>query len=152
MLSFFSKKKPDSPPVEVIQGPADPTQSNESGGGDDFIFVERKTSDNDPARLPTQGMGMYPPMPPTFGMGKFPGPPVYPSTSSAASGCDTTAPVPYVQGIPFELAPQLSTKSDFEITQLQVDSILALLTRQMSVDENEEYNFALERSIQNECY
>ncbi|XP_053947992.1 uncharacterized protein LOC128856702 [Anastrepha ludens] len=151
MLSFFSKKKPDPPPEEPIQGPTDPTQTNEGGGGDDFIFVERKTSENDPARPPTQGMGMYPPIPPTFGMNRFSGQPAYPPTTSVAGGYNNATPVPYVQGIPFELAPQLSTKCDFEVTQLQVDSILALLTRQMSVDETEEYNFALERSIQNEC-
>ncbi|XP_018794512.1 PREDICTED: uncharacterized protein LOC108972405 isoform X2 [Bactrocera latifrons] len=130
MLSFFSKKKQDTDfAEEAIQGPTDSTQSNEA-----------------------QGIGMYPPIPPAFGMGRYPGQAVYPPMTNVASASDNVSPVPYVQGVPFELAPQLSSKSDFEVTQLQVDSILALLTRQMSVDENEEYNFALERSIQNECY
>lgn len=151
MLSFFSKKKQDTDSAEeAIQGPTDSTQLNE--GGDDFIFIERKTSDHDPTKFSAQGIGMYPPIPPAFGMGRFPGQPVYPPMTNVASASDNVSPVPYVQGVPFELAPQLSTKSDFEVTQLQVDSILALLTRQMSVDENEEYNFALERSIQNDCY
>ncbi|XP_004524941.1 uncharacterized protein LOC105664408 [Ceratitis capitata] len=150
MLSFFYKKKQgsDTPPEEAIQGPPDPAQVRE--GGDDFIFIERKTTDNDPVKPQTQSMGVYPPMPSTFGIGGFTGHPVYPPVGNAGGG--NVAPVPYVQGVPFELAPHLNTKSDFEVIQLQVDSILALLTRQMSVDESEEYNFALERSIQNECY
>uniref|UniRef100_A0A0A1WKV9 MDS1 and EVI1 complex locus protein EVI1-B n=1 Tax=Zeugodacus cucurbitae TaxID=28588 RepID=A0A0A1WKV9_ZEUCU len=151
MLSFFSKKRQDtdSSAEEAIQGPTDSTQANE--GGDDFIFIERKTSDHDPTKSAAQGVGMYPPIPPSFGMGRFPGQPIYPPMSNVVHASDNVSPVPYVQGVPFELAPQLSTKCEFEVTQLQVDSILALLTRQMSVDENEEYNFALERSIQNEC-
>jgi len=62
-------------------------------------------------------------------------------------------PVNYLQDIPFELALGLASKDRYASTQMQVDSILALLTRQMSVDElAEEYTFALERSVQNECY
>lgn len=143
MFSFFSKKKQDTGfAEEAIQGPTDSTQSNE--GGDDFIFIEQKISDHDPTKSTSQGIGMYPTIPPAFGIGRFPGQPT--------SASDNVSPVPYVQGIPFKLSPQLSIKSDFEVTQLQVDSILALLTSQMSVDENEEYNFALERSIQNKSY
>ncbi|XP_037935626.1 uncharacterized protein LOC119669696 [Teleopsis dalmanni] len=132
MLSFFSKKKdkPDTPPEEAIQGP----QSN----GDDFIFVERKAED-DPPKEPNQPF-VYPPMPalPTSYN-------VYnPTTINSSSG-----PVPYVQDVPFEFAPQLNTNNVFEVTQLEVDGILAVLTRQMSIDAADEYNFTLERSI---CY
>ncbi|XP_067634898.1 uncharacterized protein [Eurosta solidaginis] len=151
MLSFFAKKKQsvDISPEEAIQGPADPTQTNDGGcGSDDFIFVERKPLD-DHSKLSSQGMVIYPPMP-SIPWGRLPA--QTPGYLPKYSGSDNATPVPYVHGVPFQLAPQLSSKSDFEVTQLQVDSILALLTRQMSIDETEEYNFALERSIQNECY
>ncbi|KAI9588932.1 uncharacterized protein LOC119641746 [Glossina fuscipes] len=141
MLSFFSKKKhnAETPPEDIIQGPAVSQEQN----ADDFIFIERR-SDEDPSR---SQRNVYPPMPPVFGT-KINH--LYPRVNG-----NTTigqASVPYVQDVPFVLAPQLCNKTTLDLTQTQVDGILALLTRQMSVGEQEEYNFALERSIQNECY
>lgn len=141
MLSFFSKKKhspPDTPPEEVIQGP-----DSQANSGDDFIFVEKK-----PPAAP-----VYPPMLPAFGSAGLPYPGPYNPTASRPSSSvlnNNTTPIPYVQGVPFELAPELCQKNVYEVTQMQVDGILALLTRQMSVEED--YSFTLERAVQSECY
>ncbi|XP_005188294.1 uncharacterized protein LOC101900568 [Musca domestica] len=151
MFSFFTKKaqNPDSP--VIIQGPST-TNDSQSNGADDFIFVEKK-SDGPEQPTPPQHP-MYPQIPPSAGAYGSPyprypyGPPPVTDTNSVAQN----HPVPYVHDIPFVLAPQLCTKSTFDDTQTQVDGILAFLTRQMSVTEEEEYNFSLERSIQNECY
>ncbi|KAM7347349.1 uncharacterized protein ACRADG_006927 [Cochliomyia hominivorax] len=155
MLSFFLKKQkhtPETPPEEIIQGPVDPAAP--TNGADDFIFVERK-GNNDPAAPTQPSTNMYPPMPPAaFGTGVYPHMPYPPPPSSHGSHSNTVitnqSAVPYVQDVPFVLAPQLC--NTYDITQTQVDGILAIMTRQMSVDEKDDYNFALERSIQNECY
>ncbi|KAH8289743.1 hypothetical protein KR054_010202 [Drosophila jambulina] len=142
MFSIFGKKKPaETPTEEPIQGPADAPRP-----GDDFVFIERKPGPADPA----SGGSMYPPMPPA---GYLPYPPM-PGPRAPGQGRQTgNGPVNYLQDIPFELAPGLASKDSYASTQMQVDSILALLTRQMSVDElAEEYTFVLERSVQSECY
>lgn len=145
MLSFFIKKKQTVDAAEeIIQGPSAST-SNE--GVDDFIFVEKKNH-VDPAPVNPK----YPPLPSGFNSSLYPGQPYPPQGSpTAAMNANQTA-VPYVQDVPFVLAPQLLIKNTSDLTQTQVDGILALLTRQLSVDEIEEYNFALEKSIQKECY
>lgn len=153
MFSFFTKKaqNPDSP--VIIQGPSASTDSQNNGGADDFIFVEKKgerPEQPNPSQQP-----MYPPIPHTAYGAPYPPYPYGPPTAGAASPHSSqqmSGPIPYVQDVPFILAPQLCTKSTYENTQTQVDGILAFLTRQMSVDESEDYSFALERSIQNECY
>ncbi|EDW63027.1 uncharacterized protein [Drosophila virilis] len=148
MFSLFGKRKPaETPTEEAIQGPADqPTKPNV---GDDFIFVERKT-DADPITAP--GGMIYPPMPQTA-YGPMPYPPSLGGRTATGSGPNLNAPASYLQDIPFELSPQLATKDRFNGTQLQVDGILALMTRQLSVDAlAEEYTFTLERSVQNDSY
>ena len=139
MLSFFSKKKQSLETPEFIQG----SDSQTNNDGDDFIFVEKKPTDAGPSQIAP----LYPPVPPGFGSANLP----YPGYNHPAARADNTnnLPVPYVQGVPFELSPHLCSKTTFDITQLQVDGILAYMTRQMSVEED--YNFALERSIQDEC-
>ncbi|XP_030378108.1 uncharacterized protein LOC115626783 [Scaptodrosophila lebanonensis] len=144
MFSIFGKKKPSEPqPDDVIQGPADAQKQN----GDDFIFVERKSDVVDPNTA--TGGGIYPPMPPA----SFTSLPYPPSLGPRTAAGGAALPINYLQDIPFELSPQLATKDRYMGTQMQVDEILALMTRQLSVDESaEEYTFALERSVQNECY
>ncbi|XP_073831219.1 uncharacterized protein [Musca autumnalis] len=159
MFSFFTKKaqNPDSP--VIIQGPQPSTNDSQNNGADDFIFVEKKGGDRpeQPTPPPPAQHPMYPQIPP--GMGGYGGSPYprypYGPAPPAHAGSNSVTqnhPVPYVQDIPFVLAPQLCTKTTFDDTQTQVDGILAFLTRQMSVNEEDEYNFTLERSIQNECY
>ncbi|KAH8420548.1 hypothetical protein KR009_011286 [Drosophila setifemur] len=150
MFSIFGKRKPaETPTEEPIQGPADPPRPGTSTVGDEFVFVERK-----PAADPmAPGGGLYPygalPYPPMPG----PRPGSSPAKQPGGGGGATQGPVNYLQDIPFVMAPGLAGKDSYASAQMQVDSILALLTRQMSVDElAEEYTFALERSVQNECY
>ncbi|EDW52954.1 uncharacterized protein LOC6612285 [Drosophila sechellia] len=149
MFSIFGKRKPAETPTDdqPIQGPAEATRPGTSG--DDFVFIERKPGPDAPhPGVPTGSM--YPPMPPA---GYLPYPPMPGPRSDQVKQPGAQGPVNYLQDIPFELAPGLATKDRYTSTQMQVDSILALLTRQLSVDElAEEYTFALERSVQNECY
>jgi len=123
------------------------------------VFIERRPGpDAPPPSAASISGAMYPPMPP---VGYLPYPPM-PGARGGGPGAGAGAamklpgaqgPVNYLQDIPFELALGLASKDRYASTQMQVDSILALLTRQMSVDElAEEYTFALERSVQNECY
>ncbi|XP_017055075.1 uncharacterized protein LOC108097351 [Drosophila ficusphila] len=150
MFSIFGKRKPAETPTEdqPIQGPAEGIRPGTSS--DDFVFIERKPGPDAP---PGASSGpMYPPMPPA---GYLPYPPMPGPRGGSGQVKQPSAqgPVNYLQDIPFELAPGLATKDRYASTQMQVDSILALLTRQMSVDElAEEYTFSLERSVQNECY
>jgi len=159
MFSIFGKRKPAETPTEdqPIQGPAEGSRPGTSG--DDFVFIERRPGpDAPPPSAASISGAMYPPMPP---VGYLPYPPM-PGARGGGPGAGAGAamkhsgaqgPVNYLQDIPFELAPGLASKDRYASTQMQVDSILALLTRQMSVDElAEEYTFALERSVQNECY
>lgn len=149
MFSIFGKRKPAETPAEdPIQGPIDGPRPG-SSAGDDFVIIERKPA-VDPN--PLAPGSMYPPMPPA-GYGALPYPMLGPRAgqSPAKLPGGTQGPVNYLQDIPFELAPGLAGKDSYASTQMQVDSILALLTRQMSMDElAEEYTFALERSVQNE--
>ncbi|XP_023298771.2 uncharacterized protein LOC111681250 [Lucilia cuprina] len=152
MLSFFLKKKqsPDTAPEEVIQGPA--TEPAPNNGADDFIFVEKKGNDGPTPPQPS-AHHMYPPMPPAFGVAPYPPMPYPPHGAHSTATINTNqSAVPYVQDVPFVLAPQLCLKNTSDLMQTQVDGILAVMTRQMSVDDKDDYNFALERSIQNECY
>ncbi|XP_055918006.1 uncharacterized protein LOC129950184 [Eupeodes corollae] len=138
MLSFFSKKKPspDTPPEDItVKGPSEVN-------GEEFIIVENQhqggpASFNNPSTM----MPLYPYPPTNFGL-----PPSNYNNSSNAS----QTPVPYVMGIPFNLSPQLCTKNSFEVTQMEVDGILALMTKQMQLDID--YDFNLERGILSECY
>ncbi|XP_068159327.1 uncharacterized protein [Drosophila tropicalis] len=156
MFSIFGKRKPaETPTEEAIQGPTEPPKAT---SGDEFVFVERK-SDTDPQPSTTTGGGMmYPPMPTAiYGASALPYPPTIGAAGSkqspTADGGGSSGPIHYLQDVPFELSPQLASKDSLNGTQMQVDSILALLTRQISVDElAEEYTFALERSVQNDCY
>ncbi|XP_017064163.1 uncharacterized protein LOC108103262 [Drosophila eugracilis] len=152
MFSIFGKRKPTETPTEdqPIQGPADGSRPGTSG--DDFVFIERKPGPDAP-QVPSSAT-MYPPMPPA---GYLPYPPMPGHRGGPGAGAvklpGAQAPVNYLQDIPFELAPELVSKDRYDSTQMQVDSILAFLTRQMSVDElADEYTFTLERSVQNECY
>ncbi|SPP89166.1 uncharacterized protein LOC117590780 [Drosophila guanche] len=122
MFSVFGKRKPAATPTEdFIQGPADAPRPST---GDDFVFIERKPSPAAPGRI-------YPPAVP-FAAPES-GPPSY----------------NYLDDIPFQLSPQLTTKDASLSAEQQMDAALALLTRQVSVDRlAEEYTFALERSVQ----
>lgn len=138
MLSFFTKKKhnPETVPEKVIQDAIDENGGIASSEGNDFIFVERKNE----AAGGEGASSFYPPLP-------YPGPPDV-RFHSDSSKTMTTVPVPYLQDVPFSLAEWLHARQEAEFTQIQVDEILALFTRQVALyDREKTYNFQLERSI-----
>ncbi|XP_022225192.1 uncharacterized protein LOC111075960 [Drosophila obscura] len=125
MFSVFGKRKPAATPTEeAIQGPADVPRPS---GVDDFVFIDRKPS-------PDHGR--------TY-------PPAMPFTAPVGGGGGGPQSYNYLDDIPFQLSPQLTTKAASLSAEQQMDAALALLTRQVSVDRlAEEYTFALERSVQ----
>lgn len=54
--------------------------------------------------------------------------------------------ISYLHGVPFKLSSELSTGDTNEITKIQIDDILAMITSKMEVSGND-YDFGLERSI-----
>lgn len=140
MLSFFSKKKqsPETTPGDItIQGPAE-------GNVEGFVVVDNQhpgTHQSSTFPKANQMMPLYPYPPTSFG--------VEVNQGNCNSNTNQT-PVPYIMGIPFKLSSQLCSKTSFEVTQMEVDGILALMTKQMQLEN--EYDFKLERGILNECY
>lgn len=68
---------------------------------------------------------------------------VNPSATSISD--NQTQPVHYLQDVPFKLSSDLTEDDATEAFQMQVDEILAKLTRWNSVEED--YDFVLERSL-----
>lgn len=129
MFSFFKSKKPSpssSPEPEPIP----------SAG--DFVVIDQNQGNAGPGGLPPSSL--YP----NFGTGPY-GP--IPTAGPAASQKpQSNHPVNYLHGVPFKLSTELSTGDTNEITKIQVDDILAMITSRLSVDQSE-YDFNLERSV-----
>lgn len=131
MFSFFKTKKsspPSSPELDPIPS-----------GSNDFVVVDQRgpNSDSNPRPLyPNFGgefsgsSNMVPPLP----GGR---PPLMHSDSVQAN---------YINGVPFKLSPGISTGDSDEITRIQVDDILALITSKMEITKDD-YDFTLERSL-----
>lgn len=134
MFSFFKSKKPSppsSPELDPIPGP-------DSG----YVVV-------DPARNPDPNQprpnSMYPNFDGHFGVPPPTGP--YAVNPSVSPKKELSSPyISYLHGVPFKLSSELSTGDTNEITKIQIDDILALITSKMEVSGNE-YDFGLERSI-----
>lgn len=119
MFSLFRSKKSPRASPEPIPGPDASTPES-----DNFVIVENRNQPN-----PQPQTGLYP----LFD----------PATNSRS---DTqTQPVHYLQGVPFKVSPDLSEGDGTQAFQVQVDEILAKLTRWNSVEED--YDFMLERSL-----
>uniref|UniRef100_A0A1Q3FHQ4 UMA domain-containing protein n=1 Tax=Culex tarsalis TaxID=7177 RepID=A0A1Q3FHQ4_CULTA len=144
MFSFFKSKKhsPDHTPAEpAIPGPVPPAPKE-----DDFIFIERRQGSS-PADggSPAGGSSIYP---------TIPG-----SPAAAGGGISTPATpvtrqkseerVPYLAGVPFKLSPELAKDNGQEITQYQVNEIMAFIGK-TSRSHATEYDFSLERSVLSE--
>ncbi|KAL5278298.1 hypothetical protein ACFFRR_003126 [Megaselia abdita] len=128
MFSFFSSKNKKSSPTEDVQS---------TGSPDDYIFVEKRSPADPPAST-----NVYPSVPQ----------PVYPPAYPMRPGFERASSVDSsnqhcLEGVPFKLSPQLSAKDSYDIVQLQVDGILAALTKQMQMDGD--YTFKLEKEILN---
>lgn len=119
MFSIFRSKKSPRASPEPIPGPdASPSES------DNFVMVDDRNKLN-----PQPQSGLYP---------------LFDATSGSRSDVQTQ-PVHYLQGVPFKLDSDLSDGDGTEAFQMQVDEILAKLTRWNSVEED--YDFTLERSL-----
>ncbi|XP_055639150.1 uncharacterized protein LOC129777073 [Toxorhynchites rutilus septentrionalis] len=130
MFSFFKSKKPS--PVhtaeEPIPGPIPPAPRD-----DDFIFIEQKGS------TPPSGItdGLYP---------NLPGVPVPAANSSGQVRQKSEEKMSHhLEGVPFKLAPTLAPDNNAEISQYQVNEILAFIARRKHSPL--EYDFSLERSV-----
>lgn len=128
MFSFFKTKK-SSPPSSPESDPI-PSVS-------DFVVVNPNDADRDAKSLYPNFGGQFsasssnvPPLP----SGR---PPLQHSESVQQN---------YINGVPFKLSPEISTGDTDEITRIQVDDILALITSKMDIT-NEDYDFTLERSL-----
>lgn len=129
MFSFFKNKK-SSPPSSPESDPI-PSAS-------DFVVVDPKGG-SDPNTKP-----LYP----NFG-GQFSGPsnvvPPLPGGRPPLLHSDSVQ-LNYINGVPFKLSPEISTGDSDEITRIQVDDILAIITSKMEITK-EDYDFTLERSL-----
>lgn len=66
--------------------------------------------------------------------------------NSTRPATDTqTQAVPYLQDVPFKISPDLTEGDDTKNFQVQLDEMLAKLSRWNSVEED--YDFMLERSL-----
>lgn len=130
MFSFFLPKKKSSPTEDA---PA-------AESADDYIFVEKK-SPSDPPRAPPNNNSVYPEVPQTVYLPQIPG---YPMSGFGRATSVESSNQHFLDGVPFELSPQLSSKA-YDIVQLQVDGILAALTKQMQMEGD--YTFKLEKEI-----
>lgn len=132
MFSFFSSKSKKSSPTEDVQ----PTTES----SDDYIFVEKRSS-TDPNPGPQSNI--YPAVPQPMYPPQIPG---YPPRSGFERATSVDSSNQHcLDGVPFQLSPQLSTKDSYDIVQLQVDGILAALTKQMQMEGD--YSFKLEKEI-----
>lgn len=131
MFSFFKTKK-SSPPSSPE---SDPIPS-----ANDFVVVDQRSGGSDPNARP-----LYP----NFG-GQFSGPsnvvpPPLPGGRPPLQHSDSVQ-LNYVNGVPFKLSHELSTGDSDEITRIQIDDILAVITSKMEITKDD-YDFTLERSL-----
>lgn len=127
MFSFFKGKKsspPSSPESEPI-----PSASS------DFVVVDSNNADRNNTPL-------YP------NFGQFGGPSTVPPLPSGRPPLQHSESVQqnYINGVPFKLSPEISTGDSDEITRIQVDDILALITSKIDITKDD-YDFTLERSL-----
>ncbi|XP_055296948.1 uncharacterized protein LOC129565759 [Sitodiplosis mosellana] len=150
MFSFFKKETKKSSPSSSPESDS-PIPSN-----NDFVMV------NDPRQggaNPNPNQAPYPtayptpyPLYPNFGQhfGGLPAiPPVSPSRPPFHRS-ESIHPTNYVQDIPFKLSSELSLGNSDEITRIQVEDILSLITSRMGVTQTD-YDFTLERSLLREA-
>lgn len=128
MFSFFKSKKsspPSSPESEPI-----PSAS-------DFVVVDQKGGSDPNAK----------PLYPNFG-GQYSGPNMVPPLPGGRPPLlhSDSVQLNYINGVPFKLSPEISTGDSDEITRIQVDDILAVITSKMEITK-EDYDFTLERSL-----
>lgn len=143
MFSFFKSKKPspDHTPAEPIPGPIPPAPKE-----DDFIIVDHKGSTpSSTADSPSRGIYPAIPLPPNYSIDVMPGA-ALPTTTRQHSE-EKTGHI--LHGVPFKLSAELAKDNNLEITQYQVNEILAFVNR-VSTSQLD-YDFSLERSVLSEA-
>lgn len=111
-----------------------PTVNSDNG----FVVVDPR---NQPQPLPQSAL--YPNFDRNFGVPANVSNPI----PQPQAGVPSSPPIlNYLNGVPFKLSSELSYGNADEITKIQVDDILALITSKLEVDEAK-YDFGLERSI-----
>ncbi|XP_055586297.1 uncharacterized protein LOC129738969 [Uranotaenia lowii] len=136
MFSFFKSKKhsPDQAPADPIPGPVPPAPKE-----DDFIFIERKGSAPG-SNTGSPSHGLYPPIP-----GRSAPPSVVGSPTAITRQQSEDKTLHAMHGVPFKLSPELVKDSSTEITQYQVNEILAFIGK--TTNARLDYDFSLERSV-----
>ncbi|EDS40178.1 conserved hypothetical protein [Culex quinquefasciatus] len=151
MFSFFKSKKhsPDHTPAEpAIPGPVPPAPKE-----DDFIFIERRqgsspiTDGGSPSHFGNGSSSIYPAIPGSPMVGGASRPSSTPATPVARQKSEER--VPYLSGVPFKLSPELAKDNGQEITQYQVNEIMAFIGK-AGRSHAMEYDFSLERSVLSE--
>uniref|UniRef100_A0A0K8TNX0 UMA domain-containing protein n=1 Tax=Tabanus bromius TaxID=304241 RepID=A0A0K8TNX0_TABBR len=135
MFSFFGKKKSSSPAhheEEAIQGP----DANHTSDG--FTVIGNTPPNPSPyPQQPAAGMNMrYPAFPSAGGIAV----PNYFQHKTPPQ-----QPIHYLQGIPFQLAPELESDDPMSSMQMEIDGVLAIMTKTLQLDC--EHDFAVERSV-----
>lgn len=130
MFSFFKSKKPS---------PSSSPESEPIPGQGDFVVVEPKVGGD---TNPTQ-----PNLYPHFDQNTFGYPPAMPPVNPMKPATNENAQnISYLHGVPFKLSSELSIGDSTEITKIQIDDILSVITSKMEVSQLD-YDFGLERSI-----
>lgn len=137
MFSFFKSSKKHSPieSPEVSDAPV-PTLPDP----DDFVLIEQRSRQVTPSNPYQQsGNNVYP----LIGSGSS-----YPQPNSSATTPikrqDSATAFHFLQGVPFKLSNSLTGVDSTEVMRIQVDEILASLTRRL--DFVNDYEFTLEQN------
>lgn len=144
MFSFFKSNKKSSPEdsasssdEQPIPGPDRPASNVVDQDG--FTVINHPNPyQRDQFQQSPHGGGLYPAFGGGGGFGSGGGAPQQQQQQKQ--------PVHYLHGVPFKMSPDLcGNENSTEITRLQIDEILAFLTR--TLDLQNDYEFQLERAI-----
>lgn len=94
--------------------------------GDGFVVINHEN----PSPV---NNNLYPPIPPI------------PVNNMSYNKIPSIQPAHYLQGVPFKISPEIENSKSFETYQLEIDGILALMTKRLQFEED--YDFSLEREI-----
>lgn len=144
MFSFFKSNKKHSPVESPDSSDEVVAPSPSQQQDDDFIMIEGRNR-RQPLSPYQQSGGVYPSLDGTGAYGGNIGGPYPSSHPGPVKRQDSNANFHYLQGVPFKLSSEIDTGADStEVQRIQVDEILASLTRMMEMSAD--YEFKLEQS------
>lgn len=144
MFSFFKSSKKtspsgDDPPSDGGSAVSSPSHQNNPDG-----FVMVGGSGPQSSLNGGGGTGMYPSLGGNYSGGY--GGPAASTTPQHVKRQDSLVNFHYLEGVPFKLANEISTGGDAtEIERIQVDAMLAMLTR--TLHYSSDYEFKLEQEV-----